>query len=115
MKWYHKAKIVKGKFISDKKRFTDSVATMIDGDYLFCLIKSSDKTPREWQNYYFVIIGEWSLDVGYTKDELHQMIKDELFPQVFETETSTTDLTVEQWQILLWNLENFLVIKFENK
>jgi hypothetical protein len=115
MKRYHKAEIKNGKFISDKQRFRQSIGSLPDGRYLFCLISTQDRTPRDWQNYYFAILGEWSLDTGYTKDDLHQMIKSELFPQVFETETSTTALDGDQWQILMWNLENWLILKFENR
>lgn len=114
MKRYHKAQIKDGKFISDRMKFREMISSMPDGSYLILLLKTEDKTPREWQNYYFAIIGEWSLDTGYTKDELHQMIKDELFPQLFKV-SSTTDLDTDQWKMLMWNLENWLIIKFENR
>ena len=115
MKRYHKAKIEKGKFVSNKERFKHMISTLPDGDYLFMLLKTQDRTPRDWQNYYFAIVGEWSLDTGYTKDDLHQMVKAELFPQLYESETSTTSLDSDQWQVLMWNLENWLILKFENK
>lgn len=114
MKRYHRAEIKNGKFISDKQRFNDSMASMPDGQYLWCLIKTQDRTPRDWQNYYFAVLGEWSLDTGYTKDNLHQMVKADLFPELF-TETSTTDLDADQWNMLIWNLENYLILKFENR
>jgi hypothetical protein len=115
MKRYHRAEIKDGKFISDKERFKQSIASMPDGKYLWCLIKTQDRSPRDWQNYYFAILGEWSLDTGYTKDELHQMVKNELFPQLYEGKASTTELDVDQWNMMMWNLENWLILKFENR
>lgn len=115
MKRYHRAEISNGKFISDKERFKSTMATMPDGRYLFCLIKTQDRTLRDWQNYYFAVLGEWSLDSGYSKDEIHQMVKTELFPQLYEQETSTRDLDEDQWNIMMWNLENWLILKFENR
>jgi hypothetical protein len=91
------------------------IGSMPDGSYLLLLLKTEDKTAREWQNYYFAIIGEWSLDTGYTKKELHHLIKDDLFPQLFDGETSSTELDTDQWKILMWNLENYLILKFENR
>jgi len=111
---YHKAKIKKGKFIADKKLFLQRVESLPDGDYFHCLIKLSNRTQREYQNHYFAILGEWSQDFGWTKSELHDLVKEELFVNLFNEEISTADLTVEQWNIVFLNLENFLIIKFEN-
>lgn len=112
---YHKAKIKDGKFYSNRKLFQQRVSSLPDGEYVLMLIKLQDRTPREFQNHYFAILGEWSLDSGYSKDEIHQMVKEELFVDLFDDEISTSDLTVEQWNIVFLNLENFLILKFENK
>lgn len=115
MKRYFKAQIKKGKFISDKKYFKDSVATMPDGDYLFLLIKTSDRTLRENQNYYFTQLGEWANSTGHTKEELHDIVKNDLFLQLFDEPISTSELTEEEWVMIFLNLETFLLAKFENK
>lgn len=114
MKKYQKAEVVKGKFISDKNRFKEMIANTPDGKYLFCLISIQDRSPREWQNFYFAVLGQWSLDTGYTKDDLHQMAKDELFPELTD-KTSTGDLDADEWNVIMWNLENWLILKFENR
>ncbi len=111
---FHRATVTGGKFHSDKSRFKDRVSNLPDGDYLMMLIKQTDRTTRECQNHYFLILGQWSLDTGYTKNELHQMVKDELFKELFADVESTRDLTPEDWTILFWNLEQFLILKFEN-
>jgi hypothetical protein len=78
------------------------------------LIKRFDRTEREWQNHYFAVLGEWSFDAGYTKADLHTLVKDELFTKLFDEPLSTASLTTEQWNIVFLNLENFLILKFEN-
>ena len=115
MKRYFKAKIKNGKFYSDKQKFDAGVANMPDGDYVHLLIKVSDRTPRESQNYYFVQIGEWANSVGYSKEDLHELVKDELFVELFDEPRSTSDLTKEDWMIVFLNLETFLISKFENR
>jgi hypothetical protein len=111
---YHKASIKNGKFQSDRKLFQERVASLPDGNYFLMLIKQQDRTERDFQNHYFAILGEWSLDCGYTKEELHELIKEELFTELFDGAISTSMLTVEQWNIVFLNLENFLILKFEN-
>lgn len=115
MKHYYKGVVKDGKFaLKDRKSFDDSLRYYQDGSYLLVLYKMTDKTTREWQQFYFAVLGEWSNDTGLTKDELHDLVKSELFPELFDA-TSTTDLTVKEWNVLFLNLENFLIIKFENK
>ncbi len=113
MKRYFKAKIKEGKFISNKQYFKDSVASLPDGDYLHLLIKVSDRNQRENQNYYFAQLGEWA-DTGYSREELHEIVKNDLFVQLFDAPLSTTELTREQWSMVFFNLEVFLITKFEN-
>jgi hypothetical protein len=115
MKHYYRATVKDGKFkLRNSKVFNESIKYYQDGNYLVALYKMTDKTTREWQQLYFAVLGEWSNDTGLTKDELHDMIKAELFDELFE-KTSTTDLTNREWNILFINLENFLILKFENK
>src|SRR5688572_21213691 len=111
---YHKAKVKDGKFISDKKLFRDRVSSLPDGNYFMVLIKQFDRTPREWQNHYFALLGEWSNDMGWSKSDLHDYVKEHLFNELFDEEISTADLTIEQWNIVFLNLENFLILRFEN-
>lgn len=116
MKHYYKGKVEKGKFsLLNRKAFDTSIKHYKDGEYLVTLFRLRNKDQREWQEFYFAVLGNWSDDTGYTKGELHDMVKQELFPDLFETETSTTELTNEQWNILFFNLERFLILKFENR
>lgn len=112
---FHKATIKEGKFYSDKKKFADRVSYMPDGSYIHMVIKVTEKTTREFQNYYFVFIGDWAKEYGWTKPDLHDYIKANLFTQLFDEERSTTDMTKEEWTIIFLNLENFLIGLFETK
>lgn len=116
MRYYYKGTIKDGKFkLNNRKAFDSSVSNLRDGNYLVALLNLTNKNQREWQLFYFAVLGSWSEDVGLTKSELHDLVKSELFPELFELETSTTELTNEQWNILFFNLERFLILKFENK
>lgn len=112
---YHPAKIKSGQFFSDKKKFADRVSHLPDGDYIHMLIKVTNKTTREFQNYYFVFIGQWALDYGWTKSDLHDYIKANLFTELFDEEKSTTEMSQEEWTIVFLNLENFLIGLFDTK
>ncbi len=113
---YYRGSIQDGKFkMANRKAFEASIEHYPDGKYLVVLYKMTEKTTREWQEYYFAVLGEWCNDFGISKDQLHDEVKTELFPELFEDITSTTNLTNEQWNILFLNLNNFLILKFENK
>jgi hypothetical protein len=114
MNQYHRATIKNGQFFSDKKVFNDRIKDLPDGNYLMLLIKQFNRTVREWQNHYFAILGEWSNDMGWSKSDLHDYVKEHLFNELFGEEISTADLTEEQWNIVFLNLENFLILQFEN-
>src|SRR5271155_2700668 len=114
MRHYYRATVKDGKFkLRNSQAFNDSIHYYQDGNYLVALYRMTDKTTREWQQLYFVVLGEWSNDTGLTKDELHDMIKAELFDELFD-KVSTTDLTNKEWNVLFLNLENFLLLKNEN-
>lgn len=116
MKHYYKSFVKDGKFkLRSRTAFDASIKHYRDGDYLVALYKITDKTTREWQEFYFVTLGGWSEDTGYTKSELHDIIKAELFAELFDGETSTTELNNTQWNILFINLEKWLTLKFENQ
>ena len=116
MKHYYQGVVKNGKFaLRSRKGFDASIKYYKDGEYLVALYSMREKDPQEWRQFYFAQLGEWSLDTGYTKDDLHTMVKDELFPELFEGETSTTELTNTQWNILFLNLQNWLILKFENR
>lgn len=115
MKKYFKAEIKDGKFISNKSYFRQGVSYMPDGKYVMMLLKETDKDVRECQNMYFAQLGQWSTDTGYSRNELHEMVKDELFVELFDQPISTTELTKDQWTMVFLNLQNFLLLKFENR
>lgn len=112
---FFKGIIKAGKWISDKTRFRDVVSSLPEGNYLFMLIKQNDRTTRENQNHYFLILGQWENDTGYTRTELHDIVKNELFVELFDKPISTTKLTNDQWTLVFFNLTNFLITKFENR
>jgi hypothetical protein len=115
MSKYFDAQIIEGSLImEDKKQFLRSIKHMDDGDYIVSIFKHIQGTSRDMQRTYFAILGEWSNDTGWKKDELHSLVKNELFPELFES-TSTTSLTQYEWTLLVREVEDFLIIKFENK
>lgn len=115
MKRFFKAKITQdGKFVSDKDRFKRMCANIPPGDYLMLFIKQSNRTPRESQNYYFTQLGEWSLQTGYSKTELHDIVKHGLFVELFDGPVSSSELNEDMWDLVFLNLETFLITKFEN-
>jgi hypothetical protein len=116
MKHYYQGVVKDGRFaLRSRKGFDASIKYYKDGEYLVALYSMREKDPQEWRQFYFAVLNEWSLDTGYTKEELHEMVKDELFPELFDGETSTSQLTNTQWNILFLNLEPYLILKFENK
>lgn len=116
MKQFHPACIEQGKLlVKDKSKFKSLVKNLPDGDYVMLLLSQNDKSTRDCQNRYFAILGEWSLDVGETKSHLHEMVKNELFFDLFGEVASTTDLSADEWTVVFWNLENWLILKYENR
>lgn len=114
MRQYHKSNVKDGVYyLNDKKQFRDLTASLPDGPYLTIICSVLNKSQREYQEMYFSVVGSWSLDTGYTKAELHEIIKKELFKELFDKK-STTELTKKDWAVLFLNLENFLILKFKN-
>lgn len=113
---YFDAKISNGQLLmrGGKEPFLRKVGQMPDGNYIVSIFKQINGTSRDMQKLYFAILGEWMNDTGWTKDALHELVKNELFPQLFK-QTSTSDLTSKEWTILIREVEDFLIIKFENK
>lgn len=112
---YFDAKITGGSLVmSNKKQFLRTIKHMPEGSYIVSVFRQIKGTSREMQKLYFAILGEWMNDTGWTKDALHDLVKDELFPQLFE-QTSTSDLTSKEWTILIKEVDDFLMLKFENK
>lgn len=112
---YHSIKLKDGNLKFLNKDAKNIIALMPEGIYLVALISMNDKDPRDCQNRYFAILGEWSLSTGWTKDELHTLVKDELFGEIFVGDVSTSDLSASDWTIVFFQLESFLIKKFENK
>lgn len=108
---YKKVFIKDGQITLGQKKV---LAFMDDGEYLMILLKTSERTVREWQQYYFAVLDGY-VDTGYTKDEIHQMVKTELFKELWGKKIkSTTQLDCEMWNVLFFNLRNWLALKFEN-
>jgi glutathionylspermidine synthase len=106
---YFKGKILNGIFSSNKEKFKRLISRMPDGDYLMVFVKVSDKSPSEWMKYYRVILAEVSQQVGESKEELHNMLKDELDSVIHKgQELSTKSLDTEQWQMYMDKVSEFL-------
>lgn len=113
---YHSSHIINGKLkLKNKEQFKAMNANLPDGPYVLIVMSMSEKDTRDCQNRYFAQLGEWSNSVGETKEFLHEMVKDELFTFLFGEPLSTTALDPEQWTIVFFNLENFLLRKYENR
>lgn len=112
---YHGAQIKKGKLRFFNREAKNIIGTLPDGVYLVAVMSMNDKDVRDNQNRYFAQLGEWSLSTGWTKEDLHDLVKDELFTDMFDGPLSTTELDAEQWTMVFFQLENFLIKKFENK
>jgi hypothetical protein len=112
---YFDAHISGGSLIMrDKRQFLRTIRKMPEGEYIVSIFKQIKGTSRDMQKLYFAILGEWSNDTGWTKDWLHDLVKEELFPTLFE-QTSTSDLTSVEWTLLIREVDDFLIMKFENK
>lgn len=106
---YLKGTIKDGRFDSNKNKFKNLVSRLDDGNYLFCLIKVSDKSPSEWMKYYRVILAEVSQSVGESKEDLHLMLKPCLSDILSKgQDLSTTNLSTEQWQMYMDKVSEFL-------
>jgi hypothetical protein len=112
---YHGAEIKKGKLKFFNREATNIIGSMPDGVYLVAVMSMNPKDTRDNQNRYFVQLGEWSLTTGWTKEDLHDLVKEEFFTELFGEELSTTQLDQDQWTMVFFQLENFLLRKFENK
>lgn len=113
---YHSANIKKGKLkLRNKDQFQAMNANLPEGPYIVIVMSMTEKDTRDCQNRYFAQLGQWSNSVGESKEFLHEMVKDELFTSLFDEPISTTALTPEQWTMVFFNLENFLLRKYENR
>ena len=113
---FHSASIKNGKLkVSRKDKFDSIIGSMNDGPYVLIVLSMNEKDTRDCQNRYFAQLGEWSSVTGETKEFLHEMVKDELFADLFGKPLSTNDLTPEQWTMVFFNLENFFLLKYDNR
>lgn len=104
---YHKATIdEKGKLVLNRDKLANAVSALPAGRYLLSLIKTSDRTIRESQNYYFQILTELSRFSGEEKNDLHEMVKQTVLKGMFprRKKLTTTALTEDQWDMFIMNL-----------
>jgi hypothetical protein len=108
--FYWNAEIIKGRLETNKPAFVKAVKNCFDGKYLIALIRTSNRDERQWQKYYRVILGEMSMELGYEKNELHEIVKADVLEEMGFS--STTELTAEDWTVFMervkdWSHENF--------
>jgi hypothetical protein len=67
MKYLHAEIRNDGKLYMDNERMRHAVSEMPPGQYLLTLISlENNRTEREWQNWYRVIIKEMANDTGHS-------------------------------------------------
>ena len=114
-----KTKVVNGDIlISDSAR--EYVKTLPEDSAIELSIKPYKLTRSDRQHrYYFgVVITTISNDTGYTKEEVHQIMKQKFLWQVtefngkfYETSKSTTNLTTSEMELYLRNIREFANIE----
>ena len=109
---YFTASVRDGQLVLDNKhKFRNYVKAVPGGHYLLVLIKTdNDRTDREWQKYYRVLLKEMALDTGHTPSEMHEFAKHEVLSKM--DLTSTTQLDHLLWREYIemlgdWALESF--------
>lgn len=112
---YHGMELKNGKLKFLNKDSKNIISSMPDGIYLAAFMSMNSKNTRDNQNRYYVTLGEWVSSTGWTKEDLHDLVKEELFQELFDAPLSTTELDAKQWTMVFFQLENFLMRKFENK
>ena len=112
---YHGAELKDSKLKFLNKDSKGIIGSMPDGIYLVAVMSMNSKSTRDNQNRYYVTLGEWALSTGWTKEDLHDLVKEELFQELFDAPLSTTELDAKQWTMVFFQLDNFLMRKFENK
>jgi hypothetical protein len=71
----------------------------------------NDRTEREWQKYYRIILKEMSNDTGHTPTEMHEFAKDEVLSEM--ELTSTTELDPITWKEYFERLGDWAFDKFD--
>lgn len=109
---YFKAEVRDGQLVLDNKhKFRNYVKAVPEGHYLLVLIKmDNDRTEREWQKFYRVLLKEMSLDTGHSASEMHEFAKQEVLSKMDFTSTTQLDhiLWREYYERLCdWALESF--------
>jgi len=96
----------------DRDRVRKCVKEMRDGHYVMVLISmANNRSEREWQKYYRVLLKQMAEDTGYTPSEMHDFAKiDVLYPKLGLD--STTELDSIMWREYIehlgdWSLEKF--------
>ena len=108
---YFNADIVDGQLRMDRNHVRRVIRSMPEGQYLMVLIRmDNERTERDWQKWYRVLLKEMANDTGHSPDEMHEFAKHEVLSQM--DLDSTTRLTPEGWREYIERLGDWAMEKF---
>jgi hypothetical protein len=109
---YFNTEVRNGQLVLDKQKFRNSVKFTPEGHYLLLLIRmENDRTEREWQKWYRVLLKEMSFDTGHSPNEMHEFAKAEVLSTM--ELSSTTQLGPIEWREYIERLGDWALDKFD--
>lgn len=109
---YFNAEIRNGRLVLDKQNFRNSVNVMPEGHYLLLLFRiDNNRTEREWQKLYRVLLKEMSMDIGHSPTEMHEFAKNDVLSEM--NLSSTTELDTASWREYIERLGDWALDKFD--
>lgn len=125
MKFNFTAKVVNGKpKISRRGDFDEAIKSFDGKDIVISIEKKKSKRSLEQNNLWWLYMTILSKELGYTKEEIHEICKmkfnkvekvDEKTGEIFEYLRSTTDLSKSEFadmisELIRWSAETFSII-----
>jgi|TARA_R110000824_G_scaffold348109_4_gene534869 hypothetical protein len=113
--------------IHDRTRFKERVAQLADGEYMITILPLKAARSLKQNRFYWQLMTQMGEQCGYSKEQMHQLMKQEFLaqPMVVESPTgkvlehpvavSTKELDVPDFwgytEQCLWFAQDFLQIK----
>lgn len=121
MQQTHSAQIINGRLVpKNVSQFNRSMTAMPDGEYVIFVESWYDKSLYSWMKKYRRMVDVVAKDAGEQKQDIHEMVKREILPELFENkdlllqpaypEISTKYLNEHGWDMLIKNFQ-FWVFK----
>lgn len=95
-------------YVEKGKPITIDSEDLDEGMYIASLLKENPKTVEECRAYYFAMRDILADHIGYSKKEMHQLVKQHLIKEQ-TTKALTTDL---EWFDFLKNFKNWAFNEF---